>query len=408
MDITVKLVNSKNSSFESLNDFDRVAGVFSILTSDAVLSKGRISTTQVNRINASIESIASDEGIPLLTIHDGRVTTESLSDIWGWVVDKISGIGKAIKDKLSALKLWYDRLGLTIKQFQSRVARIYSKLDGVDIDTDRTVTLNVLRYPETLFGESGAVKDRLGDLDRFINSRCNYGLRFIVPYFREAVRSYSLARNIDLKSQRDYEYALENLIESYPDFTDYTPVLKSLVGTYPGYIKLDMKEVPKRASNWVERLSKIGDVSFGIYAPDTVTRNRYRIEAKRERIKVMSSEEILSMCHTLESNFGRISAIDHDEFYCMESAMDELSETIAVIESRVRVYRSVIHESEDTTVIIERQDQSDAERANKLIGLVKELYNENVIYGTISESFDNALTCYIDSYLRFAEESLNI
>ena len=120
MDITVKFAGVVHSN-ESMNDFDRVAGVFSILTSQDVLSKRRLTQHQINTVNDSLEYFAVGGYTPMLSLRDGYVTTESLSDAWGWVVEKISGVGAAISAKLSAIKLWWDRLGFSIGKYKSRL-----------------------------------------------------------------------------------------------------------------------------------------------------------------------------------------------------------------------------------------------------------------------------------------------
>lgn len=407
MDITVKFAGVVNSN-ESMNDFDRVAGVFSILTSQDVLSKRRLTQRQIETVNDSLESFAVDGYAPVLCIRDGYVTTESLSDAWGWVVEKISGVNAAIRAKLSAIKLWWDRLGFSYRQHKSRVKRISAKLDGgQDVNTD-PITLKNHRFPEMFFNEHGEVRDRIKNLELYVNTQYEYVNRFVVPYFRKSIKSYSLARNVDLKSSRDFEYALEFLVNSYPEVAEYSNVLKPLSGDYAGYFALEYSEVSRQTRNWTERLATIGTIPLKVTAPDEVTRNSYRISAKRATLEPTDLEEITHVRDFLEANLDGLYACEKDLFEIIRAVYNEMEETTRLIESRIRVYRNIVHESEDTTVIVERQDPNDASNATKLIGLMKDFYNETSSYYEIGDSLSYMCTYYVDSYLRLAEDALSI
>lgn len=407
MDITVKFAGVVNSN-ESMNDFDRVAGVFSILTSQDVLSKRRLTQHQINTVNDSLESFAVGGYTPMLSLRDGYVTTESLSDAWGWVVEKISGVSAAIRAKLSAIKLWWDRLGYSYSQHKSRVKRISAKLDdGRAVNTD-PITLKNYRFPEMFFNEHGEVRDRIKNLELYVNTHHEYVNRFVVPYFRKSIKSYSLARNVDLKSPRDFEYALEFLVDSYPDVAEYSNVLKPLSGDYAGYVTLEYNEVGRQTRNWTERLAVIGTIPLKLTMPDEVSRNRYRITSKRATLVPTDIEEITRVRDFLEANLDGMEACDQDLFGIIWAVYNEMEKTTSLIESRIRVYRNIVHESEDTTVIVERQDPNDAGNATMLIGLMSDFYNEISSYYEIGDSLSNMRSYYVDSYLRLAEDALSI
>lgn len=407
MDITVKFAGVVHSN-ESMNDFDRVAGVFSILTSQDVLSKRRLTQHQINTVNDSLEYFAVGGYTPMLSLRDGYVTTESLSDAWGWVVEKISGVGAAISAKLSAIKLWWDRLGFSIGQYKSRLKRISNKLEsGQEIKTGN-ISLKNFRYPEMFFNDNGEIRERIKQLERFTQSTNEYVTRFAVPYFRKGIRSYSMARNVDLKSQRDFEYALEFLVDSYPDAQEYGKFLDNISLDYAGFFSLEYVPEKRHTGNWTERLVSIGKVPLKIKAPDEATRNRLRIESRRAIIDPTYAEEITMMRDFLEANLDGLHASEKDLFMTVMQTYEELRETASIIEQRIRVYQHVIQETPDTTVIIRQQDPTDAGNATKLIELLNGFYNETSQFYEIGESMGNMCSFYIDAYLRLAEEALSI
>lgn len=162
------------------------AGVSDLVTDNDIVGARGIGEDDIAPVNVAIESYTNLLGWctnpPHLHTKYGTVSTESVEDVYRFLVDNTKrAVVFTIKMKDNAIR-WVNRMRKTIDALQSRADRLEGRINEAVSRGEGVIPLKGNKYAHYLFVNGSLVSDPLAEADRLMNMQLGVSHGILLPF----------------------------------------------------------------------------------------------------------------------------------------------------------------------------------------------------------------------------------
>ena len=375
------------------------AGVSDLVTDNDIVGARGIGEDDIAPVNVAIESYTNLLGWcsnpPHLHTKYGSVSTESVEDVYRFLVDNTKrAVVFTVKMKDNAIR-WVNRMRKTIDALQSRADRLEGRINEAVSRGEGVILLKGNKYAHYLFVNGSLVSDPLAEADRLMNMQLGVSHGILLPFYNAVTKALNILRHIPLEDEDGFQRSLEALIDSYPDFTELSNVARKWVGHYPASHALELSDVNPSKQHWLNRLHEIGKPVLLSKTPDKKELDFIVKTSRNKDIKPMDTKEIgdtvsriRHVCVNLVNVVKEMESLSEETFDTYKMALETLEKKIKPGNDDPKVSASA------------------GRRAHTLMDVLNRFNRELQGYNKLHVDTSVLTVSYMHSLLWVAEESL--